>query len=65
MTFLQSTLTPMEIRDVIWDELTPREKSKLNELCIDEMQKEILKKTMSENEMVNKKLLNEEFFYNF
>ena len=44
----------MEVRDVIWQELTPREKAKLNELCIEEMQKEILKKTLSENEMVNK-----------
>ncbi len=43
----------MEVRDVIWQELTPREKAKLNELCIEEMQKEILKKTLSENEMVN------------
>jgi hypothetical protein len=51
----------MEVRDVIWHELTPREKAKLNELCIEEMQKEILKKTLSENEMVNKLFIC--FFY--
>jgi hypothetical protein len=50
----------MEVRDVIWQELTPREKAKLNELCIEEMQKEILKKTLSENEMVTKL-----FFFSF
>ena len=47
------SLTPMEVRDVVLDELTKKEKAKLNELCIEEMQQELMKKTTSENELVS------------
>jgi hypothetical protein len=46
------SLSPMEVRDVVLDELTPKEKARLNELCIEEMKQELLKKTTSENELV-------------
>ena len=46
------SLSAVSVREVIWDELSLKEKAKLNELCIDEMQKEILKMSTSENELV-------------
>ena len=46
-------LTPMEVREVVLDELNKKERSRLNELCVVEMQQELMKKTTSENELVS------------
>ncbi len=46
------SLSAVDVREIIWDELSTEQKAKLNELCIDEMQKEIFKKSTSENELV-------------
>ena len=39
-------MTPTELKSILGDDLTPREKAKLNEMCVQELEKE-LKATIS------------------
>jgi chromosome segregation ATPase len=45
-------MTPMELRSILAKELTPKEKAKLNAMCVDELVKEMKSKTSNETSLI-------------
>ena len=41
-------MTPTELKSILGDDLTPREKAKLNEMCVQELEKELKAKISAE-----------------
>merc|ERR550532_2177807 len=41
-------MTPTELKSILGDDLTPREKSRLNEMCVQELEKELKAKISAE-----------------
>jgi len=42
-------MTPTELKSILGDDLTPKEKSRLNEMCVQELEKELSAKISAEN----------------